>query len=52
MQNGDEVTECNMLEDYKELMNIINWVDTLLTLVIPFIMIVVMNTLIARQLIK
>ncbi|XP_042236094.1 thyrotropin-releasing hormone receptor-like [Homarus americanus] len=44
--------KCNLRMDYRGLMNVINWIDTLLTLVIPFIMIVVMNTLIARQLIK
>ncbi|XP_066982475.1 thyrotropin-releasing hormone receptor-like [Macrobrachium rosenbergii] len=51
-EDGSKITECNLRMDYRGLMNIINWIDTLLTLVIPFIMIVVMNTLIARQLIK
>ncbi|XP_071533853.1 FMRFamide receptor-like [Panulirus ornatus] len=49
---GSSITECNLRMDYRGLMNVINWIDTLLTLVIPFIMIVVMNTLIARQLIR
>ncbi|XP_050699410.1 thyrotropin-releasing hormone receptor-like [Eriocheir sinensis] len=49
---GVAITECNLRMDYRGLMNVINWIDTLLTLVIPFIMIVVMNTLIARQLIR
>ncbi|XP_069178446.1 thyrotropin-releasing hormone receptor-like [Procambarus clarkii] len=50
-EDGTPITECNLRMDYRGLMNVINWIDTLLTLVIPFIMIVVMNTLIARQLI-
>ncbi|XP_063886882.1 neuromedin-U receptor 1-like [Scylla paramamosain] len=51
-EGGVPITECNLRMDYRGLMNVINWVDTLLTLVVPFIMIVVMNTLIARQLIR
>ncbi|KAK8401797.1 hypothetical protein O3P69_001123 [Scylla paramamosain] len=51
-KGGVPITECNLRMDYRGLMNVINWVDTLLTLVVPFIMIVVMNTLIARQLIR
>ncbi|KAK4328749.1 hypothetical protein Pmani_000856 [Petrolisthes manimaculis] len=51
-EDGVTITECNLRMDYRGLMNVINWIDTLLTLVVPFIMIVVMNTLIARQLLK
>ncbi|XP_076049470.1 FMRFamide receptor-like [Oratosquilla oratoria] len=51
-EEGEVFPVCDLRKGYKELMNIINWLDTLMTLVIPFIMIVIMNTLIARQLIK
>lgn len=46
--NGSEV--CEMLEEYHDTMRIINIVDTLVTLIGPFILIVTMNTMIARNL--
>ncbi|CAL4121668.1 unnamed protein product, partial [Meganyctiphanes norvegica] len=49
---SSDILSCNLKREYKDLMTIINWFDTSLTLVLPFICIVVMNTLIARQLFK
>ncbi len=41
---------CDLLPDYYRFMHVVNLLDTVLTLVIPFILIVVMNTLIAKSL--
>lgn len=46
--NGSQI--CEMLEEYHDTMRIINIIDTLVTLIGPFILIVVMNTMIARNL--
>lgn len=46
--NGSEV--CEMLEEYHDTMRIINILDTVVTLIGPFILIVTMNTMIARNL--
>ncbi|KZS12306.1 thyrotropin-releasing hormone receptor [Daphnia magna] len=42
---------CDLLPAYYRFMHVVNLLDTILTLVIPFILIVVMNTLIAKNLI-
>lgn len=42
---------CDLLPAYYRFMHVVNLLDTVLTLVIPFILIVVMNTLIAKNLI-
>lgn len=42
---------CDLLPSYYRFMHVVNLLDTILTLVIPFILIVVMNTLIAKNLI-
>ncbi|KAL3266447.1 hypothetical protein HHI36_010619 [Cryptolaemus montrouzieri] len=42
--------ECEMLPEYQEIMKTINFIDTVATLIIPIILIVVMNTMIARGL--
>ncbi|XP_018901010.1 uncharacterized protein CNMaR isoform X2 [Bemisia tabaci] len=46
------VRECGMFEDYRETMHIINIIDSLVTLIIPLVCIVVMNVMITRNLIK
>lgn len=46
--NGSEV--CEMLEEYHDTMRIINVVDTIATLIGPVILIIVMNAMIARNL--
>ena len=47
----DGKSTCDLLPDYYRFMHVVNLLDTVLTLVIPFILIVVMNTLIAKNLI-
>ena len=49
-EDGTEV--CDMLEEYRETMRIINIVDSLVTLIAPLILIIVMNTMITRNLLK
>lgn len=46
--NGTEV--CEMLDEYRDTMRIINIIDTIVTLIAPVILIVVMNAMIARNL--
>lgn len=48
--DGSEI--CDMLEECREIMRIINIIDSLVTLIIPLILIVVMNAMIARNLLK
>ncbi|XP_069680488.1 thyrotropin-releasing hormone receptor-like [Periplaneta americana] len=48
--DGSDV--CDMLEEYRETMRIINIVDSLVTLIAPLILIIVMNTMITRNLLK
>ncbi|XP_044749961.1 uncharacterized protein LOC123310526 [Coccinella septempunctata] len=40
-----------MLPQYQEVMKIVNFVDTIVTLIVPLIMIILMNAMIARSLI-
>ncbi|KDR16422.1 hypothetical protein L798_09328, partial [Zootermopsis nevadensis] len=47
-EDGSDV--CDMLEEYRETMRIINIVDSLVTLIAPLILIIVMNTMIGRNL--
>lgn len=47
-QNGYE--ECEMLPVYHSFMNVVNCIDTIATLIVPLVLIVVMNTMIARNL--
>ncbi|XP_044254847.1 thyrotropin-releasing hormone receptor [Tribolium madens] len=42
--------ECEMKPAYFEFMKVINFVDTMATLIVPFVLIVTMNTMIARNL--
>jgi len=48
--DGSEI--CDMLEECNEIMRIINIIDSLVTLIIPLILIIVMNTMIGRNLLK
>jgi hypothetical protein len=48
----DGSVACDMLEEYREAMRIINIMDSLVTLIIPLILIIVMNTMIGRNLFK
>lgn len=48
--DGSEI--CDMLEECSEIMRIINIIDSLVTLIIPLILIIVMNTMIGRNLLK
>lgn len=48
--DGSEI--CDMLEECREIMRIINIIDSLVTLIIPLILIIVMNTMIGRNLLK
>lgn len=50
VQGGMEV--CDMREGYHEAMRIINIIDSLLTLIVPLALIIVMNTMITRNLIR
>ena len=43
---------CDLLPNYYQAMRIVNMVDTVVTLVIPLMLIVVMNSLIAKSLVK
>ena len=43
---------CDLLPNYYQAMRVVNLVDTVVTLVIPLVLILVMNSLIARNLIK
>lgn len=45
--DGSDV--CDMLEEYRETMRVINIVDCLVTLIAPLILIIVMNTMIGRN---
>ncbi|KAF2892326.1 hypothetical protein ILUMI_13847 [Ignelater luminosus] len=42
--------ECEMIPDYHDFMKVINFIDTIVTLIGPVILIVTMNTMIARNL--
>ena len=42
---------CELLPDYYRFMHIVNLMDTVVTLIIPLVLIVLMNTLIAKNLI-
>lgn len=46
--NGYE--ECEMLPIYHSFMKVVNCIDTVATLIVPLVLIVVMNTMIARNL--
>lgn len=48
--NVDGVNECEMKPDYHDFMKVVNVIDTLATLILPFVLIVFMNTMIARNL--
>ena len=48
---SEDRTICELLPDYYQFMRIVNLLDTILTLVIPFILIVSMNAMIAKNLI-
>lgn len=52
IQRDDGSQMCEMLEHHQDLMHIINIVDTFLTLIIPLILIVVMNVMIAVNLFR
>jgi hypothetical protein len=45
-----EREECEMRPVYLEFMKVVNFVDTMATLIVPFVLIVTMNTMIARNL--
>ncbi|KAK9870897.1 hypothetical protein WA026_009853 [Henosepilachna vigintioctopunctata] len=47
----DDGDQCAMLPEYNEFMKIVNFVDTIFTLIIPLVLIVLMNTMIVRGLI-
>jgi hypothetical protein len=49
-QDGTEL--CDMPEESREIMRIINIIDSLVTLIIPLILIVVMNAMIAKNLLE
>lgn len=49
--NLHEKPECEMIEAYHKFMNVVNFVDTMATLIVPLVLIVTMNTMIARNLI-
>jgi hypothetical protein len=46
------VDTCDMLHEYHETMRVINIIDSIFTLIVPLILIVVMNTMITRNLIR
>ncbi|XP_075234988.1 uncharacterized protein LOC142332427 [Lycorma delicatula] len=48
--HGDKI--CDMRENYREAMRIINIIDSIVTLIVPLILIIVMNTMITRNLLK
>lgn len=50
--NVHGVDECEMIPDYHDFMKIINFIDTIVTLIGPVILIVTMNTMIARNLLQ
>jgi hypothetical protein len=48
----DDMDTCDMLHEYHETMRIINTIDSIFTLILPLILIIVMNTMITRNLLK
>lgn len=49
-QDGDEV--CNLRIEYLQIMRIINIIDSIASLIVPLVLIIVMNTMIMRNLFK
>lgn len=45
-----DVGECEMKQEYYDFMRVVNVIDTFATLIVPYVLIVVMNTMIARNL--
>ena len=43
--------QCELIPDYYKFMHVVNLMDTVVTLIIPLVLIVLMNTLIAKNLI-
>ncbi|XP_039294923.1 uncharacterized protein LOC111059972 [Nilaparvata lugens] len=50
LHEGEHI--CDMNENYREAMRVINAIDTILTLIVPLVLIVIMNTMITRNLLK
>ncbi|XP_063927917.1 thyrotropin-releasing hormone receptor [Zophobas morio] len=50
IQKEDDKPECEMRPTYFEFMKIVNFVDTVATLIVPFVLIVTMNMMIGRNL--
>lgn len=48
----DARARCSHLDKYIDLLNVLTWMDTALTMIVPFIMIVVMNSMVLRAVIK
>ena len=49
---GQKKDVCDLLPNYYQAMRVVNLVDTVVTLVIPLVLILVMNSLIARSLVQ
>lgn len=47
-----KIMECEMLPDYEHFAKIVNFIDTVLTLIVPLLLIITMNTMIARNLLN
>lgn len=50
MIHHQDTSECEMIPEYHDIMKVINFLDTSVTLIGPVILIVTMNTMIARNL--
>ncbi|XP_068082966.1 thyrotropin-releasing hormone receptor-like [Anabrus simplex] len=52
LRSPDGSGVCEMLGEYHEFMRIVNIVDSLVTLIVPLVLIIVMNTMITRNLLR
>ncbi|WAR09688.1 CLTR2-like protein [Mya arenaria] len=52
MQQFGPKLKCSLKMEYIQLLNIVTWIDTLLTMVIPFFIIIIANLLVLRTIIQ
>ncbi|XP_052813053.1 thyrotropin-releasing hormone receptor-like [Mya arenaria] len=52
MQQFGPKLKCSLKKEYFQVLNIVTWIDTLLTMVIPFVIIIIVNSLVLRTIIQ
>ncbi|XP_052813051.1 thyrotropin-releasing hormone receptor-like [Mya arenaria] len=52
MQQFGPKLKCSLKMEYIQFLNIVTWIDTLLTMVIPFFIIIIVNSLVLRTIIQ